>query len=212
MVTLAWCGFSLYVMVFVASLCSMHFPHIRFSESVMGQLTSCSLRWRLHRQPQGRWTQRATTTTKMTAPATDVMYQFVSECSFGEYATAVEKWAKWFYNPLIDSKVSKKVPPLLKRHSSFQLSVESNQRLHWFCVASFCVWYGKLAPLFHATNRMQPIACKTNPKQLLVTHIFPRFWRLVCFLFQVFIGSLEYFLPLDWSFNFFGFAFTQLSR
>ena len=57
--------------------------------------------------------------------------------------------------------------------------VESNSGLHWFCITSLCDWSRKLTPLFKA------ITCKTKSNHDLVARVFPRFWRFVCFYFEV---------------------------
>ena len=75
--------------------------------------------------------------------------------------------------------------PLLKHSSqgnSFRTilnCVESNSGLHWFCITSLCDWSRKLAPLSKA------ITCKTKSNHDLVARVFPRFWRFVCFYFEV---------------------------
>ena len=50
-------------------------------------------------------------------------------------------------------------------YSGFQLSVESNPELLWFC---FIIGLKKLAP------PSQPIRCKTKTNRYLITRVFPR--------------------------------------
>ena len=57
--------------------------------------------------------------------------------------------------------------------------VESNSGLYWFCITSLCDWSRKLAPL------SKSITCKTKSNHDLVARVFPRFWRFVCFYFEV---------------------------
>ena len=49
----------------------------------------------------------------------------------------------------------------------FQLNVESNPVLYWFCFTTLCDWSRKLAP------PSQPIRCKTKTNRDLVTLRFP---------------------------------------
>ena len=63
--------------------------------------------------------------------------------------------------------------------SNFELSVESNLGLHWFCFTMLCDWSRKLAPL------SQPIRCKTKTNRELVTRVFPRFRPVTCVYFEL---------------------------
>ena len=53
-----------------------------------------------------------------------------------------------------DGQSTKKME--VSNYSSFQLSVESNPELPWFCFTTLCDWSDNLAP------PSQPIRCKTK--------------------------------------------------
>ena len=65
-----------------------------------------------------------------------------------------------------------------RKWSNFQLSVESNPGLHWFCFTTLCDWSRNLAPLF------QPIRCITKTNRDLVTRVFPRLRPFTCICFE----------------------------
>ena len=68
----------------------------------------------------------------------------------------------------------------------FQLNVERNPGLHWFCFTLLCDWSRKLAPLY------QPITT-----WLLAFSCAPALQRVGLFWFWVLIGSFRYF-PQSW--------------
>ena len=74
--------------------------------------------------------------------------------------------------------------------SGFQLSVESNSHLLWFCVTTLSDWFKKLAPL------SQPIRSKTKTAIVTRSHTFS---RASCRLL-VFSSSFDWFTGLSVSF------------
>ena len=73
--------------------------------------------------------------------------------------------------------------------SNLHLRVESNA-LIIFCSISLCDWSRKLVLL------SQPIRCKIKPNHDLVTHVFPRFWKMENVLF--FVKRQFVILSRDW--------------
>ena len=74
--------------------------------------------------------------------------------------------------------------------SKFQLSVESNPWLDWFCLTTVCDWSRKFAPI------SQPIKCKTKIDRDVVTRVFPRYREFAClFCSDRPLWSLGFFPP-----------------
>ena len=74
--------------------------------------------------------------------------------------------------------------------SKFQLSVESNPWLNWFCLTTVCDWSRKFAPI------SQPIKCKTKIDRDVVTRVFPRYREFAClFCSDRPLWSLGFFPP-----------------
>ena len=74
--------------------------------------------------------------------------------------------------------------------SKFQLSVESNPWLDWFCLTTVCDWSRKFAPI------SQPIKCKTKIDRDVVTCVFPRYREFAClFCSDRPLWSLGFFPP-----------------
>ena len=67
---------------------------------------------------------------------------------------------------------------LLSWCGTFQLSVESNPELLWFCSSLLCDWSTKLQPL------SQPIRCKAKTNHDLISCVFPRFKQFARFYFE----------------------------
>ena len=80
----------------------------------------------------------------------------------------------------------------IRLKSNFQLSVENNLGLPWFCFTSLCDWSRILAPL------CQPIRCKTKSNHDLVARVFPRFEHFVCFYFDFLLALIGIFLSSEW--------------
>ena len=76
--------------------------------------------------------------------------------------------------------------------SNFQLSVESNPGLHWFCFTRLCDWSRKLAP------SSQPIRRKTKTNRDLVTRVFPRLRPVTCIYFEFSLVRSNIYLCSDW--------------
>ena len=74
----------------------------------------------------------------------------------------------------------------------FQLSVESNPGLHWFCFTTLCDWSRKLAP------PSQPIRYKTKTNHDLVTRVFPRLRLVTCIYFRFSLVRSDIYLRSDW--------------
>ena len=67
----------------------------------------------------------------------------------------------------------------IRLKSGFQLTVESNSRLLWFCITKRCDWLTKLAPL------SQPMGIQTKTNRVLAARVFPRLASVtyICFEF-----------------------------
>ena len=73
---------------------------------------------------------------------------------------------------------------MTESQSKFQLSVESNPWLDWFCLTTVCDWSRKFAPI------SQPIKCKTKIDRDVVTRVSRATGSLrVCF---VLIGRCDH--------------------
>ena len=79
---------------------------------------------------------------------------------------------------------------MTESQSKFQLSVESNPWLDWFCLTTVCDWSRKFAPI------SQPIKCKTKIDRDVVTRVFPRYREFAClFCSDRPLWSLGFFPP-----------------
>ena len=76
--------------------------------------------------------------------------------------------------------------------SNFQLSVESNPGLHWFCFTLLCEWSRKLAP------PSKPIRYKTKTNRDLVTRVFPRLRPVTCVYFDFSLAPSDIFVCSNW--------------
>ena len=77
--------------------------------------------------------------------------------------------------------------------SKFQLSVESNPWLNWFCLTTVCDWSRKFAPI------SQPIKCKTKIDRDVVTRVSRATGSLrVCFVLIDRCDHSGFFLRVLW--------------
>ena len=76
--------------------------------------------------------------------------------------------------------------------SNFQLSVQVNPGLHWFCFTMLCDWSRKLTAL------SQEIRYKTKTNGDLVTRVFPRFRPVMFVYFEFSLALSDIFLCSDW--------------
>ena len=90
-------------------------------------------------------------------------------------------------------------------YSNFELSVESNSELLWFCFLSFSDWFVRLQPL------PQPIRFKTKTNRDMVTRVFPRFRQFASFHFEFSLALKVFSCLLIGGCRYSGFGFTTLN-
>ena len=102
---------------------------------------------------------------------------------------------------LLEFEIASSSPPpdQYSVRAIFQMSVESNPRLHWLSFSLLCDWVRKLA------SHSQPIRCKTKTYPDLVARVFPRFRLIGCSYFEFSLGLRVIFLSFDWLLRFIGF-------
>ena len=67
---------------------------------------------------------------------------------------------------------------LTRKQSDFQLSIESNSRLLWFCFITLSGWLAKLMEL------LRPIRSKTQNNRDSLARVFPRLAPVACICFE----------------------------